>query len=461
MANKRNKRNQQNKKRPINTNSQKTRGYSSGGAVGELRRSRAPRADHKRSITQAGGYPEVITLEQHYDMANHQGIGKNLAYGIVDDTWKVAPTIFDGDKDEERRLSNPTEFEKAIDETFERLDVWNRLKALDIAQRPMRYGALMYVTSEQEGATTKDKLKAPSIEYLEKINVFHEAQLPVQTANNNINSIDFGMPVNYEVRVNVAGSTNEWETTGYTVDASRVYAFGEGALDGSIYGVPCNEGCFEALMDIRKIRMSAAEGLAQNSSNKYAVHFEKGATQSEVEMTLDQMEDLDNELGKSIAVAGGKVSMLQADLSDPTSPWTIALNECAASHSKPMTIIIGAQTGERASGEDLKSWNNVVSDRCNSVGTEMITGFIKSIQERFNFPQPTGKMEIVWRDFNEMTTEQKVDLNLKRSQTNKTLRDAGMLPVYPVDYMQLEAGVPVEDVITLDSGGETVDDVEE
>lgn len=455
MAKKRNARNKQNKNKYIAKNSQSTRGHVGyGGSMGERRRSRAPRADHKRSITQAGGYPHVITLDQHWDMAQHQGIGYNLAYGIVNDTWKEFPVIFDGDCDEERRETNPTEFEKAIDETFERLDVPSRLKALDLAQRPMRYGAMMFVTSEAEGTTTKMPLKVNSIEYLQKINVFHEAQLQVATAETNPGSINYGMPIDYDVRVNVAGSTNEWETSGYTVNASRVYAFGEGALDGSIYGVPCNESCFEALMDIRKTRMAGAEGYFQNASNKYAVHLDNGATPADAKAIAEEIEDFDDEISRSMLLGGGKLSLLQTTLQDPTNPWTIALNECAAAHSKPMTIIIGSQTGERASNNDLTFWNNVVSDRCNSVGTQMITGFIKTLQERFNFPKPTGKMEIVWRDFNEMTTEQKVDLNLKRAQTNKTQAEAGLLPVYSTSVLQTEADVEVEDVVQLDVGGD-------
>lgn len=239
--------------------------------AGELRRGRALRADHKRNLSKQFGYPETITLRQHYDMANRNGFGFNLAYGIVDDTWRVPPTIYDGEEDAKRRLKSPTEFEKAIDEHFERLHVWDRLKGLDKAQRPMRYGALQYVTSEKDAAGTEIPLvRLPSMDYLVDLRVYHEAQLPVETAVTNPASINYGKPVLFGLRVNAAGSTNEWESSGYQIHASRVFPFGEGALDGSIYGTPCNESCFEALMDLAKVRGSASEGFYQNASNKYA-----------------------------------------------------------------------------------------------------------------------------------------------------------------------------------------------
>lgn len=452
----RNKRLRNNKQRTLQKNAfdREELGLVGMRTAGELRRGRTLRADHKRNIAEQGGYPDVITLRQHYDMAYRNGIGSNLAFGIVNDSWRVDPVIYDGDKDAERRKDNPTEFEKAIDEHFERLNVFPLLKGLDIAQRPMRYGALVYVTSENDPGETKDKLEPlQNIEYLMKMNVFHEAQLQVNIANQDPCSINYGSPVTYNVRTNVAGSTNEWESSGYNVHASRVYAYGEGAYDGSIYGVPCNEGCFEALMDLAKVRMSGAEGFYQNASNKYAMMLPEGATAADATAILDSMDEFDNGISSSL-IGSGSLNLLQTSLSDPTHSWTIGVNECAAHHDKPMTLVVGHQTGERASGEDIKSWNRVIMDRQSGVCSDMIKGLINDWIEKFNFPKPTNKINVVWRDLNESTAEQKADLAKTRAETNKTCIDASMQPIYSTEYMQSEAGAPVEEVVQLDSVGE-------
>lgn len=421
---------------------------------GELRRARALRADHKRNIAQQGGYPDVITLRQHYDMAHRNGLGHNLAFGVVKDTWRVFPELYDGEEDAERRKSSPTEFEKAVDEHFERLNVWDRIKGLDYAQRPMRYGALMYVTSEQDATSTDDVLmRLPSIDYLVDLRVYHEAQLPVETAHQNPASINYGMPINYSIRTNVAGSTNEWENSGYKVHASRVFAFGEGALDGSIYGVPCNESCFEALMDCAKIRMSGAEGFYQNASNKYANTLPDNATAADAEEVLQSMEDFDNEMSRSL-VTVGDIKMLQTTLSDPTKPWSVAFSEACAAHSKPEAVVRGEISGERASTENIKSWNREVMDRQVSVGNKIIKAFLKDIQEKFNFPKPSNYLNIVWRDLNESTADQQAALAKTRAETNKICIESRMAPVYSTEFMQAEAGAPVEAVVALDLGGE-------
>jgi len=429
-------------------------GYSGVRTKGELYRGRSLRADHKRNIAEQAGYPDIISLRQHYDIAYRNGLGSNLAFAIVGDTWRVAPVIYDGEEDAERRKDNPTEFEKAVDEHFERLEVFERLKGLDKAQRPMRYGAIMYVTSEGDNAKADMELTSlPQMDYLVKLNVFHEAQLPVETAVQNPSSINYGNPVLYNIRTNVAGSTNEWKSSGFQVHASRVFPFGEGALDGSMYGVPCNEGCFEALMDCAKVRMSGAEGFFQNASNKYANTLPENATLADADAILESMEDFDNELQRSL-ITVGDVKMLQTTLNDPTHAWTIAVNECAAHHGKPMTILVGHQTGERASGEDIGTWNRVIMDRQEQVANKMITGLLNDLMVKFNFPAPTDKINIVWRDLNESTAEQQVDLAKKRAETNKISVEGRGLPIYSTEYIQSEAGAPIEDVIVLDDGGE-------
>ena len=391
-------------------------------------------------------------------MAYRNGLGSNLAFSIVNDTWRVSPIIYDGDEDQDRRMENPTEFEQAVDEHFERLHVWDRLKGLDKAQRPMRYGALMYVTSDGDSAKSTDELiTLPTIDYLVKLNVFHEAQLQVASAVQNPAKFNYGMPIEYDIHTNAAGATNEWENSGYQVHASRVFPYGEGALDGSMYGVPCNEGCFEALMDAAKVRMSGAEGFFQNASNKYANTLPENATLADAEMLLDSMDDFDNEMSRSL-VTVGEIKMLQTTLSDPTNAWTIAVNECAAHHSKPLTILIGQQTGRLASGEDIGVWNRVIMDRQEQVANAMITGLLDDWMEKFNFPAPTNELNIVWRDLNESTAEQQVDLAKKRAETNKICVDARMPPMYSTEFMQQEAGSPVEEVIVLDDGGEEPDD---
>jgi hypothetical protein len=60
----------------------------------------------------------------------------------------------------------------------------------------------------------------------------------------------------------------------------------------------------------------------------------------------------------------------------------------------------------------------------------------------------------VWRDLNESTAEQQVDLAKKRAETNKISVEGRGLPVYSTAYIQEEAGAPIEDVIILDDGGE-------
>lgn len=428
---------------------------------GETRRSSALKADHKRNIAEQYGYPEVISLRQHWDLANRNGIAYNLCYSITEDCWRIPPVIYDGPEDPKRRQENPTEFEQAIDQHFERLRAWQFMEDLDYSQRPMRYGALMMLTSENQGVRTSDELVGlPSIDYLVGMRVYHEAQLPVETAIQNPASLDYGNPVTYSIKTNVAGSTNEWENSGFQVHASRVFAFGEGAMGDSIYGVPALESSFESLMDAIKIRGGAAEGFYQNASNKYANILPENATAADAAEVIESMEDFDNEFSRSL-VTVGDIKMLQTNLSDPTSPWTIAVNEACAAHSKPMKVVIGMQTGERASTEDILQWNRVVMDRQHRECGRIILGFINYIQDKFNFPEPSsGKISISWRDLNELSQGEQVKVVLDMASVNENQIKSKMEPIFSREVMQDTAGVEIEDVLSsmdIDIGGEDED----
>lgn len=433
------------------------------GAVsrGMYKRARSLRADHRRNIAQQFGYPEIITLQQHYDMANRNGLGSNLAYGIVNDTWRVPPVIYDGTEDPERRKTNPTQFEQAIDELFERLNLWDRFKGLDKAQRPMRYGGFVYVTSETNPDVTMESeaVKYGSPDYLVDLRVYHEGQLEIQTAVQSAMSVDYGKPITFQVKTNAPGATNEWENHGYEVHASRVYAIGEGAVDGSFIGTPCNEGCFESLMNAAKIEGSVAEGTFQNASNKYAFTLGEKASAVDADAIADEMEDFDDGVSNSMVLGNGTVSSIQTSM--PTQNrdnWLISVNAACAHHDKPMTIAIGHQTGERASGEDIKSWNRVIMDRQEGFANSVIKGFIKELTNKFNLPKPKDTMTIAWRDLNESTAEQKADLAKIRVETNKAAIESRMQPIYSTEYIQTEAGAPIEEVIKLDSLGEDDED---
>lgn len=425
---------------------------------GELRRATTLRADHKRSLAEQFGYPTTITLKQHWDMANRNGVAYNLCYEITRDCWRAAPIVFDGDEDLERRTNNPTEFEKAVDEHFERLRVWDFLEDLDYAQRPMRYGALMMVTKGKQGEKSTDELvRLPTIDYLIDMRVYHEAQLPVETAVQDPLRPDYGQPIMFSIRTNVAGSTNEWENSGQQVHASRVYAYGENAMGNSIYGVPALEASFEALMDLMKVRGSAAEGFFQNAGNRYINTLPDNATAADAEVVVESMHDFDNSFSRS-AVTVGDIKTLQTQLNDPTNPWTIALNEACAAHSKPAKIVIGMQTGERASTEDIRQWNRVVMDRQGRECNRMIKGFIRYLQEKFTFPKESKEIIIQWRDLNELSQAEQVKTVLDMASVNEKQIKSKLAPVFSTKVMQTVAQVEIEDVLDgakIDIGNES------
>ena len=74
----------------------------------------------------------------------------------------------------------------------------------------------------------------------------------------------------------------------------------------------------------------------------------------------------------SLIAYGMSAKTLSSTLADPMNPWTIALNEVAASTGIPATILVGQQTGRLASDEDGKQMAKVVMARRQNVLNPMI-----------------------------------------------------------------------------------------
>ena len=452
------------KDHPLFNNSRSGRGGSARSSnVGYRLTGAYHNADQKRDVW--AGYPSQVDFDMHWNMVSRNGIAKAGIHRIVDKCWQDNPIITDGEYDGKRPL---TEFEQDLAVLVDDHHLYTRLKGLDWRQRVGRYAGLLPIVKEPGQSTPNTKpRKVVSVSALLKLVPVFESQIDVTDVGTqtSLDSANYGMPKHYNYRENVAGDRNPINNNEFELNVDRVFVFAEGADDGSIYGEPANEAGYNDLLDLEKVRASAAEGLFKNSKQRTVINV-KDSQVANVLATDDKKrekwenaaDDFASGFDTMLTTYGMDVSTLNSTLADPTNPFTIALQGYCASIQIPTTILIGQQTGRLASDEDQSDWAQTASSRCVNTLTPMIKSLLKYFIERGIIRKPSNEMLIEWQDFTEPNLSTKLDSGKKMAEINKQAFDSGRgEPVFSNEEIRKTSGFDEEVTGELEEFGEDDD----
>ena len=374
-----------------------------------------------------------MDFDKHWNMQARFGIAKAGIHRIVDKCWQSSPTITDGEYDGERAL---TPFEKDLEVLISKHQLFARLKGADWRNRIGRYAGILPIVTETE-VTNPQELASKSlgIDSLLKLVPMPESQLSVDNvgSNANISSPDYGMPEYYNLRQDAVGDRNPLENSEIQLHPSRVFIMAEGSDDGSIFGIPANEAGFNALLDLEKICASGAEGHFKNAKQRTILNVKDSQVANtlmtdpvKAEEWKKTASDFASGFDNMLTLYGMDAHQLQSTLSDPTAPFTNALNIYAASISIPATILIGQQTGRLASDEDQADWSQTAASRRVNTLTPSITSFLQYLIERGILSKPNAEILVTWDDLSEPSVGAKLDNSKKMSEINKSGYDTGM-----------------------------------
>lgn len=409
-------------------------------------------ADRKRDVWDVAGYPEVLEFDNHWQMWRRHGIAKSVVALKVKKTWQDLPTITDGEK--EAGDDSKTAFEKDVDKLIKKHKLFSRLKAMDLRQRVGRYSGLIILAKEPMSGkpSAEEQIRAGGVDSIIKFVPVFESQIIVNPSHiiSEITDPHYGNPTQYEYKAWVAGSRSPLEQTTTNLHWSRVYAWGEGADDGTIFGIPCLEGCYNALLDLEKIRAAAAEGHYKNAKARTVININDDqvaqSLQGEAKKAFDDnVDDFARGFDSMLNTYGMDVQTLNTTLADPQQPFTIALNEIASSEDYPSTILIGQQTGRLASDEDQSHFGQVINSRRDNEISDMITGFLEHLINIGALSPPDNEICIEWPDVTEPTVKDKLELANSMARTNaEDAKGGGSGQVFTTDEIREAAGYESE-----------------
>lgn len=416
-------------------------------------------ADTKRDLYKVGGFPEELSFTHFYGQFRRNGWARAGVMRPASTCWSTPPKIFDFSGEGEPVAAN-SQFEQDVKYLIDKLNLFKWMYSLDYRQRVGRYGGIIIVGTEASGKVDpKSKLKIRGgVKGIKAFRPVFEGQIECGDANKDITSVNFGNPVHYNFKPSLVASQS---IDAVKIDASRVFVFGEGADDGSIYGTSCLESGFNSLMDMFKCEVAGAEGIYKNARQRlhvnitdqamaeaFGVNGDSEDRKSFDEALADTAAGFDNEL----ITAGMDLNVLQSMMSDPTGPFNIALQGYCTSINIPKTILIGFETGERSSSENRSSYNDDMNSRRENVCSQIIKGFLEHLIEVGGLTAPTNGIKIVWDDLNTATDKEMLELSDKMTSINERSVRAGMGEVYTSDEVRVASGYGAIDEMLLGGG---------
>lgn len=444
----------------------------------------------RQRLYQEFGYPVDLCFDDFYRAFARNALAGAAVRRMVDGCWEDFPEIYEGDKTKDATKLTP--WDKQVNKLMKRC--WKQIKGADRRNLVGRYSALLLQL--KDGKPWRDPVDRTVIGRLSerglvKLIPVWEAQLEPVEWDSDAESETFGDVKMYSfTELNVDGGNNPQPGRIINVHPERVIILAEGSDDGTLYsGKSMLEEGFNKLLDIEKVSGGASEGFLKNASRQLNYSFSEktnfaalakalGVPEGQLAEALDmQVRRLNDSTDSASFMQAGTAEVLSVTAADPEPTWRTAVNEFCATIPMPVKILIGMQTGERASTEDSKDWSRTRMSRRNGFLTEVITDLITRFWTFGIIPAPKGdEISVGWSDLMAPSRAEKIanmaamaDVGVKSANalgrsaiTENEVRAEGELQ--PITNLDDDDGKPkpkrpdplVDDPEAEKSGGATV-----
>lgn len=374
------------------------------------------------------GFKEELTFYDLHKLYRRGGIGHGAVNKLVSNCWRTNPQVIEGEQsDKSREL---TAWEKATNQVFTHR-FWRAFAKADARRLVGRWaGILLHIKDSKQWNEPVVKGKA-----LQKITPVWASALKVGSRDSN-------------------GTITMWQYTETLSDGStaqrdihsdRVLIIGDMSDDEIGFLEPGYNAC----VSLEKVEGGSGESFLKNAARQQNINFDKEVDFNNLAsmygVTVDELQERYNEAAREInrgndtllITQGAQVTSMVNAVSDPSPTYDVNLKTFSASVDIPSRIIVGNQSGERASTEDQIYFNG----RCQSRRGDLSFD-IEDMVDKLTYLQiikPVTKFSIVWDELNEQSPSDKLDSAAKMSTINQTALASGET-VFTSDEIRVAAG---------------------
>lgn len=373
------------------------------------------------------GYPDRVEFETAFEAYNRYPLARAAVDKTVGKSWETNPLLQeyqrDGTKPGTQKETKP---EAEIRQRFGDLRVWQHLAECDRRALVGSYSGLILRLADGEQFNEPVDRVPGGLDGLVEVIPAWEGQLTVSQWDTNQTSPTYGQPLMYQFAESAVGQAQQPRQ--FTIHPDRVIIV---SRDGTLNGRSALEPGYNALLDMEKIRGGGGEGFWKNAKSGLSLEIEKDAkiedmarvmgvpVQEVVDKIDEQVESFNKGFDKSLMMQGIKAVPIQVQLPSPEHFFAIALQSFAATFSCPLKILVGAQTGERASTEDSEEWARVNMARRANELIPAIMAFVNRLERFGILPQKDWHLD--WTDLTESSMGEKIDRADKMASVNQKM----------------------------------------
>lgn len=382
------------------------------------------------------GWPDTLTFDHLYKMFLRNGIARAGIEKTVGKTWQDFPFLLEVERDgAEKGTKKETPLEKEIRLRFDDLRLWQHLAEADRRSLVGNYaGVILRLADSKRFQEPVDTVPGGLMGLVELIPAW-EGQLQVAEWDTDEMSETYGQPKMFQFNeAEVSSKANDTtKTRSFMIHPDRVLVWSK---DGTIHGTSLLEPGYNDLIDLEKIKGSGGEGFWKNAKSAPVFEIDKETKPAEMAKNMgvdpskladamnDQVGDWQKGFDQLLMVQGMQAKTLGITLPSPEHFWAAPLQSFAASINTPLKILVGSQSGERASTEDAKEHNQTIMSRRNSQTIPNIMGLVRRLED-FNILPDDKDWFVDWSDLTESSMGEKIDRANKMADTNQKMKDSG------------------------------------
>lgn len=381
------------------------------------------------------GFPEQVTYENLYALYRRGGIAHGAVEKLVGKCWQTNPELIEGDDADESK--DETLWEKSAKKVFTKR-LWRAFAEADRRRLVGRYaGILLHINDSR-----KWDQPVVSGKSLKKVTIAWAGSLTVSQWVTDENSAEYGQPKQWKYVESLPnGGTNQ-----RFVHPDRVFILGDYSNDAIGFLEPGYNAC----VSLEKVEGGSGESFLKNAARQLNVNFEKEIDFNNLAslygVSIDELQDKFNEVagemnrGNDVLMTtqGATVAPLVTAVADPSATYNVNLQTFAASVDIPVKVLVGMQTGERASTEDQKYFNARCQSRRGDLSFE-IEDFSDKLIE-LKIIDAVSEKTVIWDDLNEQTGTEKLANAKTMAEINQTSQGSGENPAFSREEIRTAAG---------------------
>lgn len=393
------------------------------------------------------GFPAHVTIDLLRAMFERNGIARAAVNKTILKTWQDNPTLWETDNPDESTL------EAQIRQRFDDLRFWQKCAEIDRRSLVGEWaGGILRFADSQPFSAPVVTVPGGLAGLVEVVPVW-QGQLSVSAWDTDQLSPTYGTPLMFDFAENRVGNSSTAPQRKFPIHPSRVIVW---SADGTMDGDSLLEAGYNDLMTIEKIVGAGGEGFWKNAKSSPILtldadtDFDDMARDMGVEQPAivdemnKQVESFNKGFDKSLVLKGIKAEMPTVSLPQPAEFVEAALQCFAASVPIPLKILIGSQTGERASTEDANEWNQTIKSRRGNSTRPMILALIRRLEQVGVLPERDWLLD--WPDLMEAGIDQKIERAGKMATINVQQSTAYGEPAFTVDEIRAVVSMePLDD----------------